>query len=79
MDKTIIGVRDVDEETFRKFKALAVQKRINLGEALTNAMRKTMQEENNKPKKMKLPQVKPFSWGKGTEKTSEEVDKILYG
>lgn len=21
----------------------------------------------------------PFNWGKGTEKTSEEIDKILYG
>jgi len=22
--------------------------------------------------------LKPFDWGKGTEKTSQEIDKILY-
>ena len=79
MEKTFIGVRDVDGETFRKFRALAIGRKIKLGEALTDAMQKAIQEENSKPKKMRLPKVKPFNWGKGTENTSKEVDKILYG
>ena len=26
-----------------------------------------------------LLKVKPFDWGKGTERTSKEIDEILYG
>jgi len=29
-------------------------------------------------KKKNILSLKPKSWGKGTEKTSQEIDKILY-
>ena len=38
MKKTFIAVRDVDEETFRKFKSLTSEERMKLGVALTIAM-----------------------------------------
>ena len=38
MTERFIGVRDVDEETFRKFKAAMLEKKIKLGKALTKAM-----------------------------------------
>lgn len=80
MKRTLIAVRDVDEDTFRKFKAMSVQENIKLGDALTTAMKHLIEERKLEEKhEIKRPKVKPFDWGKGTEKTSEEVDKILYG
>ena len=34
---------------------------------------------SEKKKKVSFLSLKPVSWGKGTEKTSKEIDKILYG
>lgn len=37
-----------------------------------------MQRKRKKPKKSLL-DYKPTNWGKGTERVSEQIDKILYG
>ena len=79
MRKTLIAVRDVDEETFGKFKAFTVEERMKLGIALTLAMRLWLEENRKKHnKRVKFPKIRPFRWGKGTEKISNEIDKILY-
>ena len=72
-----ISVRDVGKEIFNEFKALTVKKRMTLGQALTVAMSEWLDEELKLPKKSLL-ELKPFKWGKGTEKTSMEIDKIAY-
>lgn len=81
MEKTFISVRDVDTEAFRKFRAMSVRERLKLGEALTMAMKKLMEEkENRKNNGIKnLLALKPFDFGRGSEKLSKEVDKVLYG
>jgi len=38
VEKTFIGVREVDEEMFRKFRARATEERLKVGNALTLAM-----------------------------------------
>ena len=48
MEKTFIGVRDVDEEIFRKFRALSVREKMKLGDALSLAMKKTLEEKENR-------------------------------
>lgn len=74
-----ITIRDVDEKVFRKFKTESVRKRMKLGNALTNAMR-TWLEKGRGEKKVKkhFLDLKPFDWGVGTERSSVEVDEILY-
>ena len=80
MGKTIVAVRNVDEDVFLKFKALRVEERMRLGEALTKAMKVWMEEKRErKIHNLRIPKLKPFGWGKGTERTSKEVDEILYG
>lgn len=81
MKKAFIAVRDVNEEVFRKFRAKTVEERIKLGQALTSAMNHWLEEEKAKEIKRKKPlrNISPFDWGKGTKKTSREVDEILYG
>ncbi|GEM_PF-1348360 len=75
--ETQITVRDVNNEVFRTFKASAIKKGLNIGAALTLAMEHFTEEL--KEKQLKFSKHKPVSWGKGTEKTSEEVDTILFG
>jgi hypothetical protein len=72
-----VTIRDLDEVTFKKFKAKAIEEGMKLGEAMTQAMALWIKQRNIK-QKASLLDVKPFNWGKGTEKTSIEIDKILY-
>lgn len=82
MARTFISVRDVDEETFRKLRALAIARKMNIGEALTKAMRKFLEEEKSREEKRPDPRnllkIKPIKVGKKV-RWSEEIDEILYG
>ncbi|HLC54209.1 MAG TPA: hypothetical protein VJK07_01125 [Candidatus Nanoarchaeia archaeon] len=79
MEKTFIGVRDVDTETFRKFRARAIAQKLKLGEAITQAMKEVLgKKEKTKKRNGALFNIKPFSWGKGTENTSKSIDEIVY-
>jgi hypothetical protein len=83
MSETFIGVRGVDEETFRKFRARAVEEKTKLGRALTKAMKADLKEKRMRNKKKvnmakELLKVKPFKVGKKV-RWSEEVDEFLYG
>ena len=82
MVKTTITVRDVDEETFRKFRALSVEERAKLGDALSMAMKHWMEEEkmkNNKPDPKKLRELIGIIKTKKKVRWSEEIDEFLYG
>ena len=74
-----ITIRDVDENIFRRFKAEAVKEGIQLGRALTRAMKFWLKRKTQVKPKKNLLELKPFDWGKGTERSSIEVDQILYG
>jgi len=79
MEKTFVGIRNVDEETFRKFRILAIERKMKIGEALNLAMKKMIANKNKEGKKEKgIINIKPLDFGKGTENSSEEIDKILY-
>lgn len=81
MGKSFIAVRDVEEETFKRFKMYAIEQHIKIGDALTTAMNTLLKQEHTKKLKNLdiLLTIKPKNFGKGTEKLSEEVDNILYG
>ena len=80
MTETFIGVRDVDEETFRKFKAAMLEQKMKLGNALTKAMETYMKQQKirNKPLAKNLLNMKPISLGKKVN-WSKEIDETLYG
>jgi len=79
-NKTFIGVRDVDEETFRKFKAVAMRRNLNLGIALSLAMQKWLeQKRKNKPDPKNFLNMNPIDFGPGNERLSSDIDEILYG
>ncbi|OGI15434.1 hypothetical protein A3K63_01790 [Candidatus Micrarchaeota archaeon RBG_16_49_10] len=81
MKKDLHAIRGLDEEIYMKFKEKAITEGMTVGEALNLAMKDWVKggskKEELNPKN--LLNAKPFDWGSGTERTSEEVDKILYG
>lgn len=80
MKNDITAIRGIDREILRKFRAKSIEERMKMGDALTVAMKRWIKEERGeKVSPRHLIWVKPFDWGKGTEKTSIEIDKILYG
>ncbi len=73
-----LSVKNVEERVFREFKAEVVRRGENIGGALNVAMKAWLNTQKKRDPKCFL-EFKPKRWGKGTEKTSEEIDKILYG
>jgi hypothetical protein len=73
-----ITIRGLNEAVFKKFKAKAVEEGMKLGEAATQAMEMWVNRRSAKPKASLL-DIKPFNWGRGTEKLSLEIDGVLYG
>jgi len=72
-----VTVRGIDEELFRKFKAKAVKEGEKLGDALNEALLIWLREKSGN--KTRLTELKPFDWGEGTERSSVEIDEIIYG
>lgn len=81
MRKTFIGVRGVDEETFRKFRAMTIEERLKLGDALTISMKRWVREREQKPKPdpRNLLKISNIIKTKKKVKWSEEIDEFLYG
>ena len=81
MAKTMVAVRDVDEETFRKFRALSIEERMKVGDALVSAMnlwmRKRREDRMRKPGDMM--KIKPVKIGGNKVRWSEEIEETLYG
>lgn len=73
-----VTIRELNERVFRRFKAKAVEEGMKLGEALTQAMESWLREGKAEVRP-KISDIKPFNWGKGTEGSSLEIDKVLYG
>ncbi len=77
MTKMQLSVKNVDMEIFREFKAESARVGLPVGGALTLAMQSWLQKR--KKPKLSILDYKPTSWGKGTERVSEQIDEILYG
>lgn len=81
MAKTV-AVRDLDEETFRKFRALAVEERLKVGDAMTVAMKGWIKEKKaakTRPDPRNLTKLSGIIKTKKKVKWSEEIDEFLYG
>ncbi len=72
-----VSVKNIEEHVFREFKAESVREGLKIGKALTLAMKLWLEARVRKPR-LSLLHLKPQKWGKGTERTSEEVDAVAY-
>ena len=80
MDEQTLVVRRVDKKAYRKFRQKAIERRLNVGKALTSAMEKWIAEEDE-PKKDPRNFLKIVGSVKMGKKGmySEEIDKVVYG
>ncbi len=74
-----ITIRGLQETIFRKFKARAAEENVTLGDALSQAMEAWLKREKTGAPTARLADLKITNWGKGTERSSEEIDKVVYG
>lgn len=72
-----LSVKNVEDDVFKEFKAESVREGFNVGKSLTLAMKLWLEKKHKKPKSSIL-SLKTIHWGKGSERTSEEIDKVLY-
>lgn len=78
--KTVVTVRGVDRDTYKKFKATIALKGMKAGAALTEALKAwAKKKERTSGKKGSFFDLKPWDWGKGNENASREIDEVLYG
>lgn len=75
-----ITMRGLQENVFRQFKAKAVEEDLRLGDAITQAMQLWLKDKGKKAgHRGRLSDLPSWDWGPGTEKSSQEIDKTLYG
>ncbi len=76
MDTTI---RNLDEQVYRELKARAALQGKTVGEVLTEAIRAWLAGPNPWSRSASLSDLHPQSWGAGTDRSSEQIDKTVYG
>ncbi len=75
-----VTIRKVNERAYRLFKARAAERGLNLGEALSIALREWAKlDAGQGPRTELLAHLPVFDWGTGSESLSEDIDQILYG
>lgn len=72
-----VTIKEVDEHAFRELKAAAVKYKMTVGSAFNLAIENWLW--STRKTKSDLKDLKPVSWGRGTERLSEQVDEIVYG
>jgi plasmid stability protein len=72
-------IRNLDEHTYREFRARAVQQGRNVGELLNEAMRAYLVRATVSQGRSTLRTLKPESFPAGNELLSQEIDAIVYG
>ncbi len=78
MKTDLTTIRGIDPEMLRKFKTKSVEKKMRIGEALTKAMAEWISKDKKSKDIHILLKIKKFDWGAGTEKLSEEIDRVLH-
>jgi len=76
MDTTI---RNIDEAAFRQLKARAALSGKTLGQALSEAIRCYLGRPGEATRLGTLRELVPEDYPEGSERLSEEIDRILYG
>lgn len=76
MDRTI---RNLDEDTYRRFKAWAVRHGKTVGEALTDAMEAYLLRSEQPRRRRDIWDLPTTPGGPDARTSSEDVDEIVYG
>lgn len=73
-----VTIRNIDEEAYQRLQNWAALQGIGIGEALSRLVFEHAHLPGEGRRKSSIWSLKPWDWGPGTERTSEEIDKIVY-
>jgi len=76
MDTTI---RNLDRRAYRSLKARAALTGKTVGEAVNEAIREYLAQAELPPKQGSLRDLAPWAFPDGSERLSEEIDRVAYG
>ena len=74
-----ITIRNIDDESYHKFKAEAVKAGLTIGAAVNDAIQSWVAQKNKKTPKYSFLEYDGIDFGEGTENLSEDHDQYLYG
>ena len=74
-----ITIRGINREVYKEVRSETVKRGVKIGEAVNEALSHWLEASRTKKAKRSLLDVRATNWGPGTEKTSTQVDEILYG
>lgn len=74
-----VTLRNFDDKLYKELKAEAVRDELTIVEALAQAVSVWLTIHRHKKKKKSVFDFGPMDFGRGSEKSSVEVDEILYG
>ncbi len=64
MARVFVGAKNVDEDTYRKFKAMAIERGVKVGDALTEVMKEAVARRKTERARTKrlhyFDEIKPF-------------------
>jgi hypothetical protein len=72
-------IRNIDEDAYQRLRTWAAHHGLGIGEALSRLVLEHAHLPTQRRRKVSIWSLKPWDWGPGTEHTSEEIDKIVYG
>ncbi len=77
----ITAIRNLDEKTFRKLRAVAIEENMKVSDAMNSAMKKWLAEKGKRqaPDPKNLIKITGIIKPGKKVRWSEEVDEILYG
>lgn len=74
-----VTLRDFDDELYKELKSEAIKDDITVAQALKKAVATWLSLHKHKKKKKSVFDYKPVDFGPGSEKSSQEIDEVLYG
>lgn len=74
-----VTLRDFDDRLYRALKSEAVRDDLTMVEALSAAVALWLKEHTHAKKKKSVFDFKPVDFGPGSERSSEEIDDVVYG
>ncbi len=74
-----VTLRDFDDTLYRELKTEAVKDDLTIVEALTQAVSVWLLVHTHKKKRKSFFDYPQTSFGPGSERSSQEIDEVLYG
>ncbi|MEK6981715.1 MAG: hypothetical protein AABX38_02185 [Candidatus Micrarchaeota archaeon] len=74
-----VTLRNFDDRLYKELKKEAVLDEITIVEALKQAVEFWLTNHKHQKKKKSILDYKPMDFGPGSEKSSIEIDEVLYG